>query len=220
MNIAGLCNVEIHRAVASQKTRIMCHASIVNFTIARTSQSSNILRIFCHFMSSCFSFFPVKSPKKSFLRYTSKWLSAPCCREQECFNSVKPIQFEIWSVKHSSTTKAKSSPTGKKEYLGTGSVTDSRCTTGLHRLSPALLLPSAPSFLPWWAALHLLLPDRCLPACLLPQWFAAMVVGIWTLDLNDLKQSGIYSNKWSSERWNWFLYTLCHLGWNSATTRE
>lgn len=148
MNIAGLCNVEIHRAVASQKTRIMCHASIVNFTIARTSQSSNILRIFCHFMSSCFSFFPVKSPKKSFLRYTSKWLSAPCCREQECFNSVKPIQFEIWSVKHSSTTKAKSSPTGKKEYLGTGSVTDSRCTTGLHRLSPALLLPSAPSFLP------------------------------------------------------------------------
>lgn len=115
MNIAGLYNVEIHRAVPSQKTTIQSYASIVNFTIARTSQTSNILRIFCHFVSSWFSFFPVKT---SFLRCTSEWLSAPCCREQACFTSVKHIQFEIWSVKHSSTAKRKVKPNERKGVVG------------------------------------------------------------------------------------------------------
>lgn len=68
-------------------------------------------------MSLCFSFFTVKSPTKSFLSWTSKILSMQCCREQACLNSVKNIQFELWSEKYSSTDKRKVKSNEQKRSL-------------------------------------------------------------------------------------------------------
>lgn len=68
-------------------------------------------------MSLWFSFFTVKSPTKSFFSWTSKLLSRQCCREQACLNSVKNIQFELWSEKYSCTAKRKVKSNEQKRSL-------------------------------------------------------------------------------------------------------
>lgn len=94
-----------------------------------------------------------------------------------------------------------------------------------HRTAPiaaclAITLSSLPSSL---RTLHLLLPDRSLPAPCCPSdlqlWLWWYEYLIWMI----LSKIAHILHKWSSERWNRCLSTLlstCHLGWNSATTRE
>lgn len=146
--------------------------------------------------------------------------SAPCCREQVCFNLVKHIQFENWRVNHSSTAKRKVKSNDKKGTVGYRF----SAQQWHHRTAPAaaclaLTLSSLLFFLNEQLCICCFLIDLSQPLCY-PSDLQLWLWGSEYLISMTLSKVAHILHKWSSERWNQCLCTLCHLGWSPAAARE